>query len=207
MTDDPKDNEIDDMWDPRDDDDLMEVGRALGYDETREPPTERVAAVRQEATRLRDEGVRGGRGGRGLAPTGTHGNRRTLLVGIAAAAVGALGGGVATSALTGDGDDSPKVPTEALTLTGVPAGVTASGRLINHTWGTEVLLDVQDLPAGGVYRVALETTAGTTEAGSFLSVADVLMVCRFNAAPLRADVRAVVVRDARDEQVMRADLA
>jgi len=208
MTDHPKDNEINDMWDPRDDDDLMEVGRALGYDDTREPPTERVAAIRAAAAQLRDEQAHAAGGSRASHRSS---NRRTLLVGVAAATVGAaLGGGVVGGAL-GGGDEAPPtvptVPTEALHLTGVPAGVTASGRLINHTWGTEVLLDVRDLPAGGVYRVGLETATGTTQAGSFLSVADVLMVCRFNAAPLRADVRAVVVRDARDEQVMRADLA
>lgn len=204
MTDHPRDNEINDMWDPRDDDDLVEVGRALGYDDRREPPSERIAAVRQAAAQLRDEQARATDGSR--ARQKPH-NRRTLLVGIAAATVGAaLGGGVAGSVLDGKDDVPPTVPTEALALTGIPAGVTASGRLINHTWGTEVLLDVRDLPAGAVYRVALETTAGTTDAGSFLSVADVLMVCRFNAAPLRADVRAVVVRDPRNEQVMRADL-
>lgn len=202
MTDEPKDDEINDMWDPREDDDLLEVGRALGYDDRREPPTERVAEVRRAAARLRDE--QASAAGES-ASRRSGGSRRTLLVGLAAATVGALGGGVAGSAL-GGGSDDDAVPTEALTLTGVPTGVSASGRLINHTWGTEVLLDVKDLPPGTVYRVGLETTAGPAEAGSFLSVADVLMVCRFNAAPLRADVRAVVVRDPSDEQVMRADL-
>lgn len=206
MTDDPRDNEINkinDMWDPRDDDDLVEVGRALGYDDMREPPSERVAAVRRAAAQLRDEQTSAtGKS----TPSTRGGNRRTLLVGIAAATVGALGGGLAGRALGGDDKSAPTVPTEALTLSGVPAGVSASGRLINHTWGTEVLLDVKDLPPGTVYRVSLETTDGTADAGSFLSVADVLMVCRFNAAPLRADVRAIVVRDPSDEQVMRADL-
>lgn len=203
MTDDPRDNEINHMWDPRDDDDLEEVGRALGYDDMREPPSERVAAVRRAAAQLRDEQISAT--GESTPPI-RGGNRRTLLVGIAAATVGALGGGLAGSVLRGDDESAPTVPTEALTLSGVPAGVSASGRLINHTWGTEVLLDVKDLPPGTVYRVDLETTSGTADAGSFLSVADVLMVCRFNAAPLRADVRAVVVRDPKDEQVMRADL-
>ena len=32
-------------------------------------------------------------------------------------------------------------------------------------------------------------------AGSLLGVADVLMKCRFNAAPLRADVTSIVVPD------------
>lgn len=208
IAEDPKDNEINDMWDPRDDDDLLEVGRALGYDDRREPPTERVAEVRRAAAQLRDEQASAAGGVTDFSTARTRGSRRTLLVGLAAATVGALGGGVVGSALGGGdgGNDTAVVPTEALTLTGIPAGVSASGRLINHTWGTEVLLDVKDLPPGTVYRVGLETTKGSTDAGSFLSVADVLMVCRFNAAPLRADVRAVVVRDPNDKQVMRADL-
>ena len=60
------------------------------------------------------------------------------------------------------------VPTEDLALTGVPSGVSARGRLINHTWGTEVLLDVQDLPPQKVFRVALEQVDGErVDAGSF----------------------------------------
>lgn len=99
-------------------------------------------------------------------------------------------------------------PTEPLRLTGVPAGVTADARLINHTRGTEVLLDVRDLPPDRVYRVALARADGShVEAGSFRSVPDVLMVCRFNAAPLRDEVARVLVLDADDGEVMRADLA
>ena len=184
-----------------DNDDLAEVGRALGYDEERQPPSDRVEAVRNAARQLRDErsALR--------HPTAPR-RRRSLFVGAAAAGLGLVAGAVGRDLLVGNNPTpAPAVATEALTLTGVPAGVSAVARLINHTWGTEVLLDVRDLPPGQAYRVDLQTTTGVVGAGSFLSVADVLMVCRFNAAPLRADVRAVVVRDPSDRQVMRADLA
>lgn len=183
-----------------DNDDLAEVGRALGYDEDRQPPSDRVEAVRKAARQLRDE--------RSALPRQASHPRRTLFVGAAAAGLGLVAGAVGRDLLPGNGPEpAPTVATEALTLTGVPAGVRAEARLINHTWGTELLLDVRDLPPGQTYRVELQTTAGIVGAGSFLSVPDVLMVCRFNAAPLRADVRAVVVRDPSNKQVMRADLA
>ena len=184
-----------------DNDDLAEVGRALGYDEERQPPSDRVEAVRNAARQLRDE--------RSALPHPTAPRRRrSLFVGAAAAGLGLVAGAVGRDLFVGNNPTpAPVVATEALTLTGVPAGVSAVARLINHTWGTEVLLDVRDLPPGQAYRVDLQTTTGVVGAGSFLSVADVLMVCRFNAAPLRADVRAVVVRDPSDRQVMRADLA
>lgn len=183
------------------DEELAEVARALGYDEHREPHDDRVAAVRAEAARLRAE-LEGG-GGPRTERRGGRAGRRTLLVGSVAAAVGALAGAGVGEALS----RQPQVPTERLRLTGVPAGVTADARLINHTWGTEVLLDVRDLPPSRVYRVALDDRAGSrVDAGSFRSVPDVLMVCRFNAAPLREEVDAVVVLDDAGAEVMRADL-
>lgn len=177
-----------------DEEGLAEVGRALGYDEDREPPAQRVADVRAQAERMRA----------GLGHGRRAGSRRTVLVGGVAAAVGALAGaGVRQLAIP----EEKVVPIEDLALTGVPQGVSAQARLIDHTWGTEVLLDVRDLPAERVYRVALEQRDGArVAAGSFRSVPEVLMVCRFNAAPLRADVASVLVLDADDAEVMRADL-
>ena len=53
------------------------------------------------------------------------------------------------------------MPTEPLVLSGVPDGVQAQASLINHTWGTEVLLDVRDLPPGEVFAVALDGRDGS----------------------------------------------
>jgi hypothetical protein len=189
------------------DEELRRVGEALGYDPDRQPPSDRVEAVRRQADRLRAD-----RGAPAAAPPtldDRRRGRRSLLVGGLAASVGVVVGAglgaLGRDAL--DDDDAVAVPTEPLVLTGVPDGVQAQASLINHTWGTEVLLDVSGLAPGEVFGVALERRdGGRTEAGSFLSVPDVLMVCRFNAAPLRADVAAVLVVGPDGEEVMRADL-
>jgi hypothetical protein len=189
------------------DEELRRVGEALGYDPERRPPTDRVDAVRREADRLRAD-----RGTSAAAPSSLDDRRRgrrSLLVGGLAASVGVVVGaglGALGRDALDDGDDVA-VPTEPLVLTGVPDGVQAQASLINHTWGTEVLLDVSGLPPGEVFGVALERRdGGRTEAGSFLAVPDVLMVCRFNAAPLRDEVGAVLVVGPGGDEVMRADL-
>ena len=127
--------------------------------------------------------------------------RRDLVVGAAAAVVGAA---VGVGVTRGD-DSSPApaaVPTEPLTMEVRQSAATASGRLINHTWGTELLLDVAGLTPGRVHDVVYAVAdggagadSGEVQAGSFLSVPDVVMHCRFNAATLRADLAGISVRD------------
>ncbi len=68
------------------------------------------------------------------------------------------------------------------------------------------MLDLTGLAAGTSYDVVFETVSGPVGAGSLLAVPDVLMKCRFNAAPLRADVRAIEVRDPDGAAVLRSDL-
>lgn len=198
----------DDGWD--EDEGLRRVGDALGYDPDRRPPADRVDALRREAARLRESRAAAtaaeAPSDRPSSLDERRRDRRSLLVGGLAASVGVVVGAGA-GALGRDALGGGDVPTEAVALTGVPDGVRADARLINHTWGTEVLLDVAGLPTGEVYEVALAGPDGArTAAGSFLSVPDTLMVCRFNAAPLRADVAAVLVLDGGGAEVMRADL-
>lgn len=183
-------------WD--DERDLARLEKALAHDPDRQPPAERVAAVRAEAVRLR-AGATDARAPRHHGPA-----RRSLLLGGIAASAGVVAG-YAGGLLVDDPPDGP--PTEAVALDGVPDGVTADARLINHTWGTELLLDVRGLPPERTYDVVyLDRGGRPTRAGSFRSVADVLMVCRFNAASLRADVGAIEVRRSA-EVVMSARLA
>ena len=170
---------------PPDDDDLLgELGRALGNDPERQPPPERVAAVRAAAVRL---------SGGTVTPLPSRSPRRLLLTGGIAAGVGGLAGYLARDLTTTD--KPPAAPVEAISLQ-ASDGVTATGGLINHTWGTELLLDVSGLDAGTTYVVDYRLADGSTvAAGSLLGVAGVFMKCRFNAAPLRADVQRIVVRD------------
>ncbi len=181
----------------RDDDDLLgELGRALGHDPDREPPAERVAALRAAAERLSV--------GKVTPMPARSPRRRMLLTGGIAAGVGGLAGYLARD-LTAP-DVPPAAPVEAISLQ-ASEGVTATGGLINHTWGTELLLDVSGLDAGTTYVVDYRLADGSTvAAGSLLGVADVVMKCRFNAAPLRADVRRIVVRDPADRVVVSTRL-
>jgi len=170
---------------PDDDDLLGELGRALGHDPDREPPPERVAALRAAAERLS--------GGAVTPMPARSPRRRMLLTGGIAAGVGGLAGYLARD-LTAP-DVPPTAPVEAISLQ-ASEGVTATGGLINHTWGTELLLDVSGLEAGTTYVVDYRLADGSTVvAGSLLGVADVVMKCRFNAAPLRADVRRIVLHE------------
>ena len=170
---------------PDDDDLLGELGRALGHDPAGSPRPERVAALRAAAEQLS--------GGSVTPMPARSPRRRMLLTGGIAAGVGGLAGYVARDLPTPA--EPPAAPVEAISLQ-ASDGVTATGGLINHTWGTELLLDVSGLEAGTTYVLDYRLADGSTvAAGSLLGVADVVMKCRFNAAPLRADVRRIVLRD------------
>ena len=171
---------------PDDDDLLGELGRALGHDPDREPPPERVAALRSAAQRLSD--------GATVTPMPVRtARRRMLLTGGIAAGVGGLAGYLARDPSTPSEPSGP--PVEAISLQSAP-GITATGGVVNHTWGTELLLDVSGLEAGTTFVVDYRLADGSSVvAGSLLGVADVVMKCRFNASPLRAEVSRIVVRD------------
>lgn len=184
-----------------DDEILEELGRALGHDPTRTPPPDRVAAIRAAAEQMqpqhRAESSGADRSGT-VVPIGHRSRRRMFLAGGIAAGVGGIAGYVGRD-LT---DESPPPeagpPIEDVAFD-TPDGVSVEAGLINHTWGTELLLDVSGLRGGTTYDVVYRTTGGAeVAAGSLLAVSDVLMKCRFNAAPVRADVRGIEVRDGDD---------
>lgn len=187
------------------------LARALQPNPERTPPPERVAALRSQVE------ARAHHSGPIAPPTvvalaaqrqGRTG-RRDLLVGGIAASIGLLAGVGGAVAVAGSDDDSlDGMPTEPITFASAPAGVTTEASLIDHTWGLELVLDVEGLPAGRDYQVLYTSTGGDAVlAGSFRSVDDVLMKCRFNAALLRADTTAVAVIDPDGTEVLRTDLA
>lgn len=127
--------------------------------------------------------------------------RRTVLVGSIAAAIGAAAGSAGVLATQSrDGDDEAAVPTQPVTFASVPPGASVDGRTIDHTWGMELLLDVEGLPLGRAYDVTFTTAEGPVGAGGFLSV-DALMICRFNATVLRDAVQSVEVVDQQTGEV------
>ena len=95
---------------------------------------------------------------------------------------------------------------ESITFTGDGA-ISAEAGLINHTWGTELMLDIRGLPGGRDYQVLYSPAEGEpVAAGSFRSVDDTLLKCRFNASLLRADVTAMSIVDSDGAPVLLADL-
>lgn len=192
-------------------DDVERIARkleeSLGHDPHREPAEDRVAAVRAAAERMRrsagpDSSVAGHQ-----TVTRLPRRRALLLGGVAASVGGVLGFGA--RALTDDDETLPTgPPTEPIAFSGAPSRVRADARLVNHTWGTELLLDVSGLRAGRTYDVVYHLTDGSrTHAGSFLAVANTLMKCRFNAAALRDQMASISVEDERGREAMRASLA
>lgn len=85
--------------------------------------------------------------------------------------------------------------------------VSADAAVVAHTWGTEVLLEVEGLEAGEVYTVSIERMDGApVPTGTFIGVRDATVDCQLNGAVLRQDARAVVVMSADGDVVLRSDL-
>jgi len=156
------------------------------------PPDERVAVLRAAAEARRAASI---------APRALP-RRGFLLAGVGAAAGAAAGIGVYEVL----DKDLPSVPTERIALTGAPAGVSATGELINHTWGIELLLTIGGLDAGSEYRLRYRATdERVVDAGSFVAVADEFL-CRMTGSLLREDAETIELLDADDTVVVRATL-
>lgn len=187
-----------------DDETLEELGRALGYEPARTPPDDRVAAIRAAAGQMRTRPDDEGMAPVALLHRGS--GRRLLLAGGIAAGVGGIAGYVVRD-LSADEAVPPVAgaPVEPIAFVGEDAIQTEAG-LINHTWGTELMLDVTGLAAGTTYDVVYRTSGGRVSAGSLLAVDGQLMKRRFNAATLRSDVRQIAVTDPAGDDVLLADL-
>lgn len=134
-----------------------------------------------------------------------------------------IGGGVAAAAaavvavvvgislfLDRDGGGPPELgEEEPIAFSEAPRGVSTEAAVVAHTWGTEVLLEVEGLEAGEVYAVNVEREAGSpVPAGTFVSVEGDPVECRLNGAVLRQDASAITVADASSgETVLRSELA
>lgn len=97
---------------------------------------------------------------------------------------------------------------EPIAFSQAPGGVSTDAAVVAHTWGTEVVLEIEGLQGGEVYTVMLERDDGEpVEAGSFIGTEVRPVECRLNGAVLRQDARAVSITNADDEVVMESDLA
>ncbi len=82
-----------------------------------------------------------------------------LITGGIAAGIGGIAGYLAHD--LGGQTPPAAAPVEAVTLDAAD-GVSATGGLINHTWGTELLLDVAGLEDGTTYVVDYRLADGST---------------------------------------------
>lgn len=140
-----------------------------------------------------------------LAPVTELHPRRSMLLAVAAGVVGVVAGGTAV-AVTRNDDDGPDLPLEAIALDGVPAGVNASASVVDHTWGMELVLDVDGLPAGEQFDVVYVSKVGDrVGVGGFVGV-DVPVHCRNTSPLMRADAASVEVVDTSGAVVMSSNL-
>ncbi len=185
---------------------LARLAAVLAPEPTTPIAADRIAAVRARAAQIPavdQPSVPPSPIGRARRRSG----RRELLMGSAAAGLGLVLGVGAGRATAPEGAVAAGPPTEPIAFDGVPTGVDASARLINHTWGVELLLDVANLAPGGAYDVRYTSVDGDEiAAGSFVAVPDVVMKCRFNGALLRGQTAAIEVRGRDDDVRMSARL-
>lgn len=96
---------------------------------------------------------------------------------------------------------------EAIAFSVVPPGVAVDGAVVAHTWGTEVKLEVEGLPAGVTYTVVVEPESGPAViAGTMIGVKDRPITCALNGAVPRDQARSVIVVDADGGVVLRSNL-
>jgi hypothetical protein len=89
----------------------------------------------------------------------------------------------------------------------VAPGVEVEGNLLEHAWGTEIMLVVAGLRDGQTYRVTLVSEDGErVNSGTFIGIGDKTLRCTFNAALLRKEADRLEVRTPGGELVFFAKL-
>lgn len=84
--------------------------------------------------------------------------------------------------------------------------VVRDAHVVAHTWGTEIVLELDGLTEGDVFAVMLRTNDGLVDAGSFLGTGEVVS-CRLNGAAMRRDVVGVVITNSAGTEILDADLS
>lgn len=98
-------------------------------------------------------------------------------------------------------------PLEPVALQVNDDAVVAEADLINHTWGTEVILEATGLGAGEEYELTFDTTDGQRVAGgTFIGVGARPLECRMNGAVLREDAQGFTVTDSDGQTVIEGRL-
>lgn len=132
--------------------------------------------------------------------------RRLTLAGTAVAIV-AVGLIAALTVLPGTDQEPGLGDVEPVSFSVAPEDVSVDGSVVSHTWGTEVMLDMEGLEEGETYAVAIETDDGeSVPAGTFVGDADIPVECELNGAVLREDASTVTATDAQGNVVFRSEL-
>lgn len=169
--------------DPRRLDDVPEPPRDLGDAILAGIRAERAETERAETARSRD----------------AHrlGRRLPMLLAAALPAV-SLGFGAAWVVKPAPALDAQSVAMQIA----VDSPVESTARLVNHTWGMEVLLDGTGFAAGDRYRVMVMSRDGSkSSAGSFVGAGADPMACRLTAEVLQQDSVGFQVVDEGDRPV------
>lgn len=96
---------------------------------------------------------------------------------------------------------------EEISFSVAPGDVAVDGAVVAHTWGTEVILEMEGLEDGEIYTVAVEREDGEpASAGTFIGDADLPVECILNGAVLREDAQAVSVTDSDGDVVLYSEL-
>lgn len=133
--------------------------------------------------------------------------RRGLTLAGAAVAVVALGLAAVLAGLPGTDEEPGLGDVEPVSFSGAPEDVSVDGSVIAHTWGTEVVLEMEGLEEGETYAVTIETESGeSVPAGTFIGDADIPVECELNGAVLREDASAVIATDDDGNVVFRSEL-
>lgn len=133
--------------------------------------------------------------------------KRRLTLAGAAVAVVALGLAAALTGLPGTNEEPRLGDVEPVSFSVAPEEVSVDGSVIAHTWGTEVVLEMEGLEDGETYTVNIETESGeSVPAGTFIGDADMTVDCELNGAVLREDASAITATDADGNVVFRSEL-
>ncbi len=122
-----------------------------------------------------------------------------VLVGAASLFIGFSGSG----GPPGLGDEEP------ISFASAPEGArVVEASVVAHTWGTEILMEVEGLRDGEIYNVEIEREDGTTaRGGTLIGVGENQIDCNLNAAVLRQNAESITITDSSGEVVLRSKLA
>jgi hypothetical protein len=131
------------------------------------------------------------------------------LVAAAAITVALLIGTVSLFTVFSDSGNPPGLgDEEPISFASEPGGVrVVEASVVAHTWGTELLMEVEGLREGEVYSVEIEREDGTTApGGTMIGVGENPIDCALNAAVLRQNAEAITIADSSGEVILRSRL-